>query len=40
MKYKKLTLNNFRTFKGKHTLEFPDKKGFILLNFPKKQAKQ
>jgi len=32
MKYKKLTLNNFRTFKGKHTLEFPDKKGLFLVH--------
>jgi len=32
MKYKKLTLNNFRTFKGKHTLEFPDKEGLFLVH--------
>ena len=32
MKYKKLTITNFRTFKGKHTVEFPDKKGLFLVH--------
>ena len=32
MRYKKLTLNNFRTFHGKHEITFPDKKGIFLVH--------
>ncbi len=32
MKYKKLTLTNFRTFHGKHEITFPDKSGIFLVH--------
>ena len=32
MKYKKLTLTNFRTFHGKHEITFPDKNGIFLVH--------
>lgn len=32
MKYKKLTLTNFRTFYGKHEITFPDKNGIFLVH--------
>lgn len=32
MRYKRLTLNNFRTFKGKHVIEFPEKNGIFLVH--------
>ena len=32
MKYKKLTLTNFRTFHGKYEITFPDKSGIFLVH--------